>query len=354
MRFELLSEVLLEHFLMSFGLFVHGIKVVETNIVITLSEDHVLLRFSELGLFKLSNLTLCLFLKLVSQWHKHILSPHAKLLLSLTLLHATEEAFVLIWQFTEFFEFALHVVHDELFLFSFHAVEVEVGLIDGLFFVMEKGICTEIHKGLFKIFFSQFFRSAEGKVIFFDGVWGVLLLLKLFLCQRWVDLNNLGLKVEWHPICIPLDHRLLNISVLQASHVSQMLDHVLAHFHDLLGVAGYFFVEDAGPDEGVNLVIWIINRLAIDKEMEVEIPSDSIHVIINIFDLLGFPEDINILHLIASHAVECIDEVLSQLMSIFVLTEVPESLVYQPNMHIGDTVVNMEVIRHVHCVDKLP
>lgn len=111
---------------------------------------------------------------------------------------------------------------------------------------------------------------------------------------------------------------------------------------------------DAAPNECVELVVGVINRLGIDKEVEVEVASDGKEVVLNIVDFLLFPEDIHVLHLRVGKLIEGFDQLLLKLESVFVLRKVSQALVDEPNVHVCYRVIDMEVVFNVHCVHKLP
>ena len=56
-------------------------------------------------------------------------------------------------------------------------------------------------------------------------------------------------------------------------------------------------MEYTRPNECIQFVVRVVDALAVDVEMKIEIPPYGIHVVINIVDLLGFPHNINIVHL---------------------------------------------------------
>lgn len=88
--------------------------------------------------------------------------------------------------------------------------------------------------------------------------------------------------------------------------------------------------------------------------MEIKIPSDSEHVIIDIINLLSLPKDFNVFHLCIRHFAEGLNQLLSELECKLILTEVPKSLIYEPNVHIDDRMVDMEITRNIHRVHEFP
>ena len=46
-------------------------------------------------------------------------------------------------------------------------------------------------------------------------------------------------------------------------------------------------MEDTGPDEGIELVVRVINALAVDEEVEIEVPPDGIHVVVDVVEAAG-------------------------------------------------------------------
>ena len=134
----------------------------------------------------------------------------------------------------------------------------------------------------------------------------------------------------------------------------EVLDEVLRHFVDLVRVSGHFFVEDTGPYEGVELVVRVFSAFAVDEEVEVQISSYGEHVVVKILDFLGFPEDVDVFHFLLGHSVVGVDEVLSELERVLVFGEVPQSLIDEPDMHVRDGVVDVEIVRDVHRVDEFP
>ena len=133
-----------------------------------------------------------------------------------------------------------------------------------------------------------------------------------------------------------------------------MLDNVLGHFVNLVGVSRHFLVEDTGPNESIKLEVRVFLTFAVDVKVEVQISSDGEHVVVKILNLFRFPENIDVFHLLVGHFVVSIDQILSELESILVFRKVSESLVDKPDVHICDRVVDMEIVGDVHGVDEFP
>ena len=91
-----------------------------------------------------------------------------------------------------------------------------------------------------------------------------------------------------------------------------------------------------------------------DKEVVIKVLTDSKHVVIELFDFSMLAEDLDIFHLVVDHSIEESDHLFTELLSELVTGEVSQTLVDQPQMHIGDRVVNMEVILEVESVNEFP
>lgn len=113
-------------------------------------------------------------------------------------------------------------------------------------------------------------------------------------------------------------------------------------------------MEDTRPYESIEFVVRIIYTLAIDEEVEIKVSSNGVHVVINVFNLLEFPKNVNIFHLVISHFVKLFYQVFSQPKSKFVFRKISKSLINQPNMHICDGVIDVEIVRNVHGVYEFP
>lgn len=57
----------------------------------------------------------------------------------------------------------------------------------------------------------------------------------------------------------------------------------MGHSVDLVAVAGNFFVEDARPDERIKFVLELVSGCTVDKKVEIEVATNSIQVIFNVF-----------------------------------------------------------------------
>jgi hypothetical protein len=86
-------------------------------------------------------------------------------------------------------------------------------------------------------------------------------------------------------------------------------------------------MENTTPDKSIKFVVWIFRTLAIDEEMEIKIPSNSIHVVVNILNFLCFSQNINVFHFLIGHLAVCINQILSQLESKFIFRKISESLI---------------------------
>jgi hypothetical protein len=113
-------------------------------------------------------------------------------------------------------------------------------------------------------------------------------------------------------------------------------------------------VENGRPHQGVKFVVGVVHALAVDEEVEVQITTNGVHVVVDILDLLGLTEDVHVVHFLVSHFVVGVNHVLSEVHGELVLREVPESLMNEPDMHVGDGMVDVEVIWDVHSVDEFP
>ena len=113
-------------------------------------------------------------------------------------------------------------------------------------------------------------------------------------------------------------------------------------------------MENTRPDQGIKLVIRVVDTLTVDEEVEIVVTTNGVHVVVNIFDLFGLTKYLNIIHFLSSHFVESFDQLFSELEGKFILREVPKSLVEQPHVHVGNRVVDMEVVWYIHGIDKLP
>jgi len=103
-------------------------------------------------------------------------------------------------------------------------------------------------------------------------------------------------------------------------------------------------MEDTCPDESIKLKLRLLGCHAVDVEVEVEIVADGFKIVVNLCYFLVFSKHINGVHFFLDHGVESIDQSFSQQESEFVVGEVSESLEQQPDVHIGNRVVDVKVI----------
>lgn len=115
-----------------------------------------------------------------------------------------------------------------------------------------------------------------------------------------------------------------------------MLDNILRHFVNLVRVSRHFLVEDTGPNESIKLEVWVFLTFAVDVKVEVQISSDGEHIVVKILNFFGFPENIDVFHLLVGHFIVSVDQILSELECILVFRKISESLVEKPDVHICD------------------
>lgn len=70
--------------------------------------------------------------------------------------------------------------------------------------------------------------------------------------------------------------------------------------------------------------------------MEIQVPSNCVQVVFDVFQLFEFSEHLDIFHLISDHLVKLIDKLLPQLESELILSEITQSLVQKPYVHISN------------------
>jgi len=70
--------------------------------------------------------------------------------------------------------------------------------------------------------------------------------------------------------------------------------------------------------------------------VEIQVPSNCVQVVFDVFQLFEFSEYLDIFHLISDHLVKLIDKLLPQLESELILSEVTQSLVQKPYVHISN------------------
>lgn len=119
---------------------------------------------------------------------------------------------------------------------------------------------------------------------------------------------------------------------VQSLEVLEVLQDVLRHLVDLVAVPGHFLVENTSPHQGVELVLRFHSGLTVDEEVEVEVATDAEQVILNVFDLFEFPQNLDCFHLRVDKLVECQDKLFSQLKCEFVFAEISQTRVQEPNV----------------------
>ena len=77
-------------------------------------------------------------------------------------------------------------------------------------------------------------------------------------------------------------------------------------------------------------------------------------VVIELFDLLVLSEHLHLFHLTVDHSVETLNERLFELIRELVAREVAKALIHEPEVDVGDRVVDVEVILEIERVDELP
>ena len=88
--------------------------------------------------------------------------------------------------------------------------------------------------------------------------------------------------------------------------------------------------------------------------MEVKVSPNSVEIVINLINFLLLSKHINILHFTVGKSIERLNQLLSQLESVFILREVSESLVDKPQVHVSYWVVYVEIILYIHGVHEFP
>jgi len=88
--------------------------------------------------------------------------------------------------------------------------------------------------------------------------------------------------------------------------------------------------------------------------MEVEVATNGEEIVLNVFNLLMSSEHLDILHLSCNEPVEAFNDFFPELERKLVLRKVSQSLVHEPQMHIRDRVLDVEVFLQVHVVHELP
>ena len=98
----------------------------------------------------------------------------------------------------------------------------------------------------------------------------------------------------------------------------------------------------------------VLTRNSVNKEVVVKVLSDGKQVVVELFNLPVLAEDLDIFHLVVDHSIESLDEFIFELISKRIARKVSETLVDQPQVHVSDGVVNMEIILEVKGVHKFP
>ena len=91
-----------------------------------------------------------------------------------------------------------------------------------------------------------------------------------------------------------------------------------------------------------------------DEKVIVEVLADSKQVIVKLVNLLVLPQNLDILHLRFDQAIEAFDDLLFQLLCELIAREVPQSHKDQPQVHVCNRVVDVEVVLEVERVHKFP
>jgi hypothetical protein len=113
-------------------------------------------------------------------------------------------------------------------------------------------------------------------------------------------------------------------------------------------------MENTRPDKRIQLEFRLHHGLAVDKEVEIQVSADREKIVFNVFHLLHPPHNLHIFHFVGDPLVERLDNLLLQLESKLILGEVAQTLVHQPQMHVGNGVLNVEVFFELKRVHKLP
>jgi len=132
----------------------------------------------------------------------------------------------------------------------------------------------------------------------------IMFLFELFRAKWWINFNNFVLIIKWNFISTPINLSFFYISEWKRLQIIKMLNHILRHFVNLIRVPWNFFVKNTWPYQSVKLIVWIINTLSIYKKMEVKVSSYLVHIVVYIFNLFCFPQDINIVHFAICHFIE--------------------------------------------------
>jgi len=83
---------------------------------------------------------------------------------------------------------------------------------------------------------------------------------------------------------------------------------------DLLGVARDFLVEDARPDEGVELELWCHAGDSMDEKVIVKVLANCEEIVVQLFNLLVPPEYLDVFHLAVDHGIEGLNKLFFELV----------------------------------------
>merc|ERR1740139_131713 len=78
------------------------------------------------------------------------------------------------------------------------------------------------------------------------------------------------LAVVRHSPCSPVNISFLNVSKIERLQILNMREQILRHPIDFFRISGHLFVEDACPDERVQLVLGLVDGGTVDEEVEIE------------------------------------------------------------------------------------
>ena len=91
-------------------------------------------------------------------------------------------------------------------------------------------------------------------------------------------------------------------------------------------------MENASPYKRIQFKLTLSHCLPVNKKVKIKITSDTEEII---FNVLYLPKNLDVLHLCVYEFVESVDKFFTKLECKFIFTEVPQTLVEQPNVHIG-------------------
>ena len=78
-------------------------------------------------------------------------------------------------------------------------------------------------------------------------------------------------------------------------------------------------MEDARPDESIELELWLKARYAMDEEVHVKVLSNGVHVIVKLLDFTMLAEHLYIFHLSGDHTIERLDDLVFEKVSELVM-----------------------------------